>query len=283
MAENSLSRWLIFFIGIPVIVGFIALPVLNHLPINLIIIAASAIGAAEIADIFKKMGYPIRSLFAVFLGSFLPFCAYFVASGLITPTVIVILLTALTSFILLLPIFVTNPDEFASGIHRISGYLSILIYPGFFMAYLVMLSSLPLPTLTMIAFAFMCFFNDSFAWLFGKFFGKDSRGVFPISPNKSLVGFIFGFIGSNVMALFWFWIEPAIFANSIFVALIAGVLIGISTILGDLIESAIKRSSRTKDSGSIIPGRGGILDSVDSLLFSAPVFFYTITFANMFI
>ena len=58
-----------------------------------------------------------------------------------------------------------------------------------------------------------------------------------------------------------------------------GSAVGIATILGDLIESAIKRSATSKDSGQLIPGRGGILDSVDSVLYAAPVFYYLLRYA----
>jgi phosphatidate cytidylyltransferase len=53
-----------------------------------------------------------------------------------------------------------------------------------------------------------------------------------------------------------------------------GLLVGIAVIFGDLIESGLKRSARVKDSGIAIPGRGGMLDSIDSLLFSAPLYYY---------
>jgi phosphatidate cytidylyltransferase len=55
--------------------------------------------------------------------------------------------------------------------------------------------------------------------------------------------------------------------------LILGFLLGAAASLGDLVESALKRSSGVKDSGSIIPGRGGVLDSIDSIAFAAPVFY----------
>ena len=54
-----------------------------------------------------------------------------------------------------------------------------------------------------------------------------------------------------------------------------GALVGASAIVGDLVESGFKRSASVKDSGQVIPGRGGLLDSIDSALFAAPFFFYS--------
>ena len=58
----------------------------------------------------------------------------------------------------------------------------------------------------------------------------------------------------------------------------SGCIVSAATIVGDLIESAIKRSTTSKDSGELIPGRGGILDSVDSVLYAAPLFYYLLRY-----
>ena len=89
-----------------------------------------------------------------------------------------------------------------------------------------------------------------------------------ISPNKSWEGAIAGFIFSVITmiaakALFLEFLE---WRDTIAV----GIIVGIAGQFGDLIESMIKRDSRVKDSSSIIPGHGGILDRFDSLLFTAP-------------
>jgi phosphatidate cytidylyltransferase len=61
--------------------------------------------------------------------------------------------------------------------------------------------------------------------------------------------------------------------------ILIGLIVGVSVIMGDLIESALKRSATSKDSGSLIPGRGGVLDSIDSVLYAAPVFYYLFRYA----
>ncbi len=59
-----------------------------------------------------------------------------------------------------------------------------------------------------------------------------------------------------------------------------GVVVGLTVMLGDLLESGLKRSAGVKDSGIVIPGRGGILDSVDSMVLSAPLFYYAFVLAG---
>jgi phosphatidate cytidylyltransferase len=108
---------------------------------------------------------------------------------------------------------------------------------------------------------------DSAAYFIGIAFGKHK--LMPrISPNKSWEGAIAGFIFSVITmiaakALFLEFLE---WRDTIAI----GIIVGIAGQFGDLIESMIKRDSRVKDSSSIIPGHGGILDRFDSLLFTAP-------------
>jgi len=112
---------------------------------------------------------------------------------------------------------------------------------------------------------------DSFAYFVGRRFGK--RKLYPaVSPNKSVEGALGGLIGS-VLAVFICraTILPDI---GLFAATGIGLLVGVVGQLGDLFESLLKRACGVKDSGSIIPGHGGILDRLDSLLFAFPCVYY---------
>ena len=112
--------------------------------------------------------------------------------------------------------------------------------------------------------------GDTTAYYGGKGFGKHKLAPL-ISPKKTVEGAIIGLMGSIVGAIIAkLWFLDIGISN----AVIAGILIGVSGQFGDLSESIIKRNLQVKDSGGIIPGHGGILDRVDSLLFSAPVFYY---------
>ena len=109
---------------------------------------------------------------------------------------------------------------------------------------------------------------DSAAYFAGISFGKHK--LFPrVSPKKSWEGAIFGFIFAILtMILAHFLVLDFLSFNE---AIILGIIIGIVGQIGDLIESLIKRDAQVKDSSSLIPGHGGVLDRFDSLLYSAPV------------
>jgi phosphatidate cytidylyltransferase len=110
--------------------------------------------------------------------------------------------------------------------------------------------------------------NDSFAFLVGKNFGK--RKLFEsVSPKKTIEGFIGGWAFSLIAAIFISQQHADSNINLVDWILIASILSIFGTI-GDLIESKFKRQAKVKDSGTIMPGHGGMLDRLDSLFFAAP-------------
>ncbi len=146
------------------------------------------------------------------------------------------------------------------------------LYVGVLGSFLIVISSgFDLGKEAILSFLLVTFGNDSLAWLFGMTMGR-TRNIVPMSPNKSVAGFAGGFLGSLAGA----FIAKAVFVRASFPDTTGMVLwslvIALSVIVGDLVESSMKRSAGVKDSGTIVPGRGGMLDSFDSLLFTAPVF-----------
>jgi phosphatidate cytidylyltransferase len=142
-----------------------------------------------------------------------------------------------------------------------------------------------------ILFLLITFGNDSIAWLAGTLFGKNNRGLIPASPNKSIAGFLGGFFGTLIISTGAAYLFPEIFSIGVNTAPVSGLLVkaailglctGIFAALGDLCESAIKRSCGFVDSGKIILGRGGVLDSIDSIAVAAPVYFllFSLFFTN---
>jgi phosphatidate cytidylyltransferase len=110
-------------------------------------------------------------------------------------------------------------------------------------------------------------------------FGKHNRGFIAASPTKSIAGYVGGLGASIAVGLIGALALPTVFQPTR-VALhpalggsLLGFFSGLAGSLGDLGESALKRSVDTKDSGNLMPGRGGILDSIDSLALAAPVFY----------
>lgn len=108
--------------------------------------------------------------------------------------------------------------------------------------------------------------NDSFAYLIGCNFGKHKLAP-RVSPKKSWEGFIAGLVGSMVVWCLMTYV-PGV-NMSIPMALGFGLLCGLMSVLGDLAESRIKRNAGFKDSGTIMPGHGGLLDRCDSLFLAA--------------
>jgi phosphatidate cytidylyltransferase len=120
--------------------------------------------------------------------------------------------------------------------------------------------------------------DDTLAYLVGRAIGR--RRLFPsISPHKTLEGSIAGLVGSLLVA--WgfarlFWRTASVKE----VILLAG-LVALFGQIGDLAESAMKRGANLKDSGSALPGHGGMLDRVDSLLFGAPVLWLSLAIMGL--
>lgn len=113
------------------------------------------------------------------------------------------------------------------------------------------------------------FAGDIGAYIFGVNFGKTKIAP-QISPNKSLQGALGGLIFSTLTAILFSFILPN---TPFYVLAICGLLGGLLGQIGDFFESLIKRVSGVKDSGSIMPGHGGILDRLDGVLLSAPLFY----------
>ncbi len=114
----------------------------------------------------------------------------------------------------------------------------------------------------------LIWFTDTFAYFIGKTFGR-RRNIFAASPDKSLEGFIGGFIFSGLGAYGLYLLFDLSYREII----IYTIAVGIFGQMGDLFESMLKRDIGVKDSSDFLPGHGGILDRFDSLTLAAPVFY----------
>ncbi len=111
--------------------------------------------------------------------------------------------------------------------------------------------------------------NDTFAYLVGKNFGKQK--LFPsISPKKTVEGFLGGLFFACISSYFIAKYSGT-FDSTIWLML--AIIVSVFGTLGDLIESNYKRQANVKDSGVIMPGHGGLLDRLDSIIFAAPFIF----------
>lgn len=123
---------------------------------------------------------------------------------------------------------------------------------------------------------FLTQFNDVAQFVWGKLFGRH-KAVPKISPNKTVEGLIGGVATTTLLA--WM-LAPYLTPLHTWQAPLVGLIIGLAGFIGDVTISALKRDLGVKDSGSLIPGHGGVLDRVDSLTFTAPLFFHYVYYLH---
>jgi len=117
---------------------------------------------------------------------------------------------------------------------------------------------------------FLIVASDFGSYFVGKSFGK--KPLSPISPSKTIEGLIGGIFCSILLAIFFAFLLN--WENPLFVGILYGILISLMALVGDLIESMMKRDAKIKDSGTFLPGHGGILDRIDSYIFTPSVLYY---------
>jgi len=285
--KNPGQRLLVFFIGVPSIAALVIfLPHYHHLAFNLLVTVCSCLGAVEFSAMLSQKKISIPKKEAALLGALPPLAMILAVSfginDLLIPAVI-----AAAIWMLLSRTF-SRGKALENFIYRFTAGLAVLIYPGMLMAWVVKISQWEKNTgIIIFTFLFMVFSSDGLAWVFGSAFGKNNKGLVHASPNKSVAGFIGGIFAPLMTGVVTALIWPDVFAPKclgypVAAGCILGLLTGAAAILGDLGESAIKRSSGIKDSGFILPGRGGVLDSIDSLALAAPVFYlvFRLLFVN---
>lgn len=285
--NKLVQRLLVFFVGIPVVLGFVCFDVFGHLPFNALLIVISAVAANELCTIFASGGETLPKPLVVSLCAAIPACTYIGMAFLNGIYLCNVALVAAVFIIFAFEIFSARTFEKSNA--RIARSVCTLLYAGFLPSYITSISMLPRSPAHLVTFLVMVFISDSAAWLFGMLFGKNNRGKVAASPNKSIAGFIGAYLGCILVAfLASYLVFPSAFDafvdfshkvhHKAIRVLVLGIVVCTASIVGDLAESVFKRSANVKDSGKIILGRGGILDCVDSVFMAAPFYFYFVTF-----
>ena len=150
-----------------------------------------------------------------------------------------------------------------------------IFYVGFSFSHFTLLLTLDKGQHLLILLTVITVFSDSFAYYTGMFLGKHKLAP-AISPGKTIEGLMGGVFGSIIGAIVVCIMFFPGFSVVKMVALTA--FLSLIGVMGDLTESMIKRTMGVKDSGNILPGHGGVLDRLDSLMIAAPVLFYLFHF-----
>jgi phosphatidate cytidylyltransferase len=275
--KKIIERLIVFFVGFPALLAVVIFfPQYNHLLLNLFCIAISILGAVEFRNILTHKNLVISVPEAAIMGAISPAAWTVVVSFGVAGNIVPGAFILGACWLLVFRTF-TPQEKLDLYIGRTVAGFAVMIYPGLFLAWIVQMAVFPKAGLVILVFFITALLNDAAAWLAGILFGEGNRGIVPASPKKSVAGFIGGMaasVGTGLLAVAFF--QDA-FTSTVMTSYPAGALLGFgagaAATLGDLGESALKRSAGVKDSGTLILGRGGALDSIDSLALAAPVYY----------
>ena len=165
-------------------------------------------------------------------------------------------------------------DKKVNSISSLSKYVYLL---GYIILPFILITKIPFgatgynPKIIISVFL-LIWSNDTFAFIVGKSIGK-IKLFESVSPKKTVEGFlggiVFAVLTSYIISKYYIEIKE----SNIYIWIITAIIVGVFGTIGDLIESKFKRIAGTKDSGKIMPGHGGILDRLDSVIFVAPIIF----------
>lgn len=281
--KNVVARILLVAVAVPTLYALAWYgDFLYRLPLALVVIAFAGAGGAELMRLLEPKAAKLRVAVGVALSA-APSIAAYLAQYLRGPGLEPWALAALGSTIALFLVgglpraFARAKAEIRDSKRNSSSDALLLIYPGLLASALIPIIGAPgRGGMLAIWFSMIVFANDSLAWLVGITLGR-RRGIFGVSPNKSFEGLLAGLVGSVLgaalgPALMPDLLPPGVSSPSLPVLVAFGLVSGAFVVAGDLFESSLKRSAEIKDSGEAIPGRGGFLDSFDSILYAAPIF-----------
>jgi len=235
------------------------------------ILASAMIGIAlfEFLNMAERRGIFVYKYFTIILGMLIPLIVYFQmgTEGYFTIEPFFIVISCLFLFVLQF----TRRDS-SEALISIAVTVFGLLYIAWFFSFFIKLKFLPHGSLLVAFLVLVTKMGDVGAYFIGGSIGK--HNLIPrISPHKTVEGTIGGLIFSVGSALASKAYLPDVSYIHLFTL---GLLLGILAQVGDLAESLLKRACDVKDSGSNLSGFGGMLDLIDSLIFTAPIFYFYI-------
>ena len=244
--------------------GVIFLTIKYQLVFAVCFLALALGGLYEFFGLIEKKGIPIYKYFGMILGVAIPLSVLFRFELTKGWELLFIVLALFTLFILQL-----KRQDSSQAVAGISTTLFGIIYVSWFFSFLVKVRYLPGGEGYLAALILITKSSDIGAYLVGSRVGRHK--LLPrISPKKTVEGLVGGLLFGILTAMLC---RPFLGFSYLHLAVL-GLAIALIAELGDLSESLIKRDCQVKDSGLLFPGLGGILDLIDSLLFTAPAFYF---------
>ncbi|MEQ1642938.1 MAG: phosphatidate cytidylyltransferase [Pyrinomonadaceae bacterium] len=271
------TRILTAAIALPILIAAIILPLWWREAVWVFVAIAGfalAAGLFEFYSLTKKLELKADAGIG-YLGAAVLFTAFALDAPAKAPDLV---LMAVVVFLIVLLItqtfrFTKDFSKMLTGVGVTAlGVMYVAFLGGFLVATRVGFENTPGLSTHLLAYFFLVIFaSDIGAYFSGRFLGKHKLAP-TISPGKTVEGLIGGLIAAAVAAaVATFWFFPTLpYQFSIPLAIVLATV----GVLGDLTESAMKRGSGSKDAASILPGHGGFLDRLDSLLFGAPILYY---------
>lgn len=233
---------------------------------SLQVLIFAAIAMYELFTLLKKANVPVYRFFGVFMGIVIPALAYMELGRTQSGEVLFLVLGCL--FLFVIQFFrKENPNALVG----ISLTLFGILYVSWFLSFLIKLRFVPSGEVWVAYLIAVTKSSDIGAYCVGSLFGRHSLIPY-VSPKKTVEGAVGGLLFSAFVSWAFKSILPLDF--TVFHLIFMGCLIGVVAQIGDLSESLMKRFCSAKDSGSLFPGMGGVLDAVDSILFTAPLFYF---------
>lgn len=257
-----------------IMIGMFTLAIVLHKTLTLVFLAfISFLALKEFLSLIPTRRADRRVLFWAYLT--IPVQFYWIGTGWYGMFIVFIPVFVFL-FLPLRMVLIGETDGFLRAVGTLHWGLMITVFGLSHAAYLIVLPQQINPAAggagLLLFLVFLTQFNDVAQYVWGKLLGK--RKVVPkVSPNKTWGGLLGGILTTTALStLLAPWLTPLSLQH----AIAAGLLIAISGFIGDVTISALKRDLKVKDSGSLLPGHGGILDRVDSLSYTAPLFFHFI-------
>jgi phosphatidate cytidylyltransferase len=269
--SNLLAKRTVFIFTL-IVIGLLSIFYLPQWCFTLFVIFFITGGLKEFFDMALKVNIPVYKKLGIFTGLLIVFAV----SIKFHPTEEWTLFFILLSFIIFFALQF-NKKEHHNVITGISTTFFAIIYVSWLGSYVIKLKMLPEGQWLVLFLLLTTKSVDVGGYIIGRFMGKHKL-LAKVSPKKSIEGAIGGFLACVLVSV----LSKLYLAEvSIYHLIILGLLIGLSSQLGDLTESLIKRDCEVKDSGRFIPEQGGILDLIDSVLFSAPVVYLYVVVYNL--